>query len=288
MTARRSPTVRRRRLAIELRRLRTTAGLSLEDAGAHIERTAATISRIENAQVGIRAREVAALLDLYGLGKDDPMRGTLLAMAREARQKGWWHPFGDVLPAWFQVYVGLESAASSIWVYQMHLFSGLLQTEDYARAVLSSNNRLATTAEVERHVAVRLTRQEILTGDNPTKLWTVIDEAVLRRQVGAPEIMRAQLERLTDEAVRPNVTIQVIPFTSGSSSEAPGAFSLLKFPEDPSDPPIVYLEHLGGSLYLDKAEDADRYGVAVGHLQAAALSPRDSMELIAAITKEVQ
>jgi transcriptional regulator with XRE-family HTH domain len=287
VTARRSPTVRRRRLAIELRRLRTAAGLSLEDAGAHIERTAATISRIENAQVGIRAREVGALLDLYDVGKDDPMRETLLTMAREARQKGWWHPFGDVLPSWFQVYVGLEAAASSIWMYQLHLISGLLQTEDYARAVLSSGGQFTTTAEVERHVAVRMARQAILTGDNPTKLWTVIDESVLRRQVGDPEVMRAQLERLAEEAVRPNITLQVLPLTAGSI-QVPGSFSLLKFPEDPSDPPIVYLEHLGGSLYLDKAEDADRYGVAVGHLQAAALSPQDSAELIVALTKEVQ
>lgn len=288
MTARRGPTVRRRRLAIELRRLRTASGLSLDDAGAHIERTAATISRIENAQVGIRAREVGALLDLYGVVGDDPMRETLLTLAREARQKGWWHAFGDVLPAWFQVYVGLESAASSIWVYQVQLVPGLLQTEEYARAVLGSDNRFATSAEVDRHVALRMARQSILTGDNPTKLWTVIDEGVLRRPVGWSGVMRAQLERLAEEAARPNITLQVLPLSSGADTEAPGSFSLLRFPEDPSDPPIVYLEHLGGSLYLDKVEDADRYGVAVGHLQAAALSPRDSAELITAMAKEEQ
>jgi transcriptional regulator with XRE-family HTH domain len=285
VTFRRGPTVRRRRLAIELRRLRNEAGLSLEDAGKQIERTAATISRIENAQVGIRTRDVAALLDLYGVTEGE-MRETLLTIAREARQKGWWHAFGDVLPAWFQVYVGLESAASSIWVYQVQLVPGLLQTQAYARAVLGAGERFLTGEDVERHVALRMARQTILAGDSPTKLWTVIDESALRRTVGGPAVMRAQLERLAEEAARPNVTIQVLPLSASADLEPPGSFTLLTFPEDPSDPPIVYLEHLGGSLYLDKVEDADRYGVAVGHLQAAALSPRDSAELVAAMAKE--
>jgi transcriptional regulator with XRE-family HTH domain len=279
-----SPTVRRRRLGSELRRLREAAGLTLEHAAEALECSVSKVSRMETARVLIRTRDVRDLLDLYGL-PDGTERDALLTLARDARQQGWWHSaHSGAVPSWFEVYVELEADASAIGSYEPQFVPGLLQTADYSRAVFAQGIGVSPE-DVENSVALRLDRQRRLGAAGAPALWFVVDEAVLRRPVGGVGVMRGQLDRLLASADLPHVTLQVLPFSAGAYAGMGPAFAMLTFP-DPADPTVVYVEQLFSGLYLEKAEEIERYTLALNHLQAAALGPEDSIALVATVAKE--
>ncbi|WP_131749541.1 helix-turn-helix transcriptional regulator [Frankia sp. Cppng1_Ct_nod] len=265
------PTVRRILLGSQLRRLREDKGISREDAGYHIRASESKISRLELGRVGFKERDVADLLTLYGV-TDETERAPLLALVREANKPGWWHNYTDVLPGWFQPYVGLEEAATLIRTYEVQFIPGLLQTEEYARAVIAQGHQNVSPDLIERRVSVRLNRQKLLARPEPPRLWVVVDEAVLRRPIGGPKVMRAQLEQLITLAEQPNVSLQMMPFHFGGHAAEGGAFTVLRFPEADL-PDVVYLEQLGSAVYLDKREDVDRYMEAMNRLCVDSLSP---------------
>jgi transcriptional regulator with XRE-family HTH domain len=283
MSLRTSPTVRRRRLGAELRRLRELAGLTCEQAGDHLGCSASKISRIETARVPARVADVQALCALYRAG--DEQAGVLVALARESKTQGWWQRFDSVLPDWFTTYVGLEAEAVSIRTYEIQLVPGLLQTEAYARALFESAE-LSAPEEVESAVAIRRSRQEILRGESPPRYWAVLSEGTLHRLVGGPSIMRDQLYHLVDMSELRQVTIQVIPFGSGAHPGMSTPFVMLSFP-DRADPEVTFVDYLTGALYLEKPEEVDQYNLAFNHLVAAAVSPVQSIELIRATAKQL-
>jgi transcriptional regulator with XRE-family HTH domain len=258
------PTVPRRLLGAQLRKLREERGITLEDAGEVIRASGSKMSRLETGRVGFKDRDVSDLLTFYGI-TDEQQRGTLLQLARSASSHGWWHDYSDVLPAWFEAYVGLEEAATNIRTYEIQFVPGLLQTEDYARAVTLLGHDGAPAAEIEQRVALRMGRQGLLAGSEPAHLWAVLDEAVLRRPAGSAGVMRRQLQHLLEAAERPNVTIQIIPFAAGAHAAAGGPFSILRF-ADRDLPDIVYLEQLASALYLDKRETVDHYMAVMDRL----------------------
>src|SRR4029077_15090158 len=243
------PTVLRILLGSQLRLLREVKGITREEAGYAIRASGSKISRMELGRVSFKERDVTDLLKLYGVDEDET--ATLIALAKQANSPGWWHKYGDVLPDWFQVYVGLEEAASLIRLYEVQFIPGLLQTADYARAVIRLGQPSATPEEVERRVGLRLGRPEGLPEPAGPRLWAVVDEAALRRPIGGREVMRAQFGRLTEVAGAANITLQVVPFRSGGHAAEAGAFTIMRFPEADL-PDVVYLEHLTSALYLDK------------------------------------
>ena len=251
------PTVRRMLVGAQLRRLRTEMGLSREEAGEAIRASEWKIHRLENGQVGFKERDVIDLLRLYGVTDADEVAAFLL-LTREANTPGWWQHYGDLLPRWFRTYVDLESAAALIRTYEGQLIPGLLQTDDYMRAVVQGAHLDESSEEMGRRVRLRMARQTLLTREHPPRLWAVIDEAALRRPVGGPEVMRGQLERLIDASKLPNVTLQILPFAVGAHSGMPGAFSILRF-ADRELPDVVYLEHLTNAVYLDKRDEVEHY-----------------------------
>lgn len=230
MTRGQGPTVRRRRLASELRRLRERAELTIDEVGEKLECSASKISRIETGHVGVTPRDARDMLELYGVRGDE--QEALVQLAREARKRGWWHAYNEVFTGAF---VGLEADASSLRAFQALLVPGLLQTERYARAVIHAMRPDAADAEIERRVAARMTRQRLLSDPSPPEYWAVVDEAVLRRVVGGAEVMAEQLGRLADVAQLPHVTIQVVPFGAGAHPGMEGPFLILGFPEQ-ADP----------------------------------------------------
>jgi transcriptional regulator with XRE-family HTH domain len=279
------PTVLRILLGTQLRQLREAKGISREDAGYTIRASGSKISRMELGRVGFKPRDVADLLTLYGvLGVDE--RRALLTLAEEANQPGWWHRFGDVLPTWFQAYVGLEAAAALIRTYEVQFVPGLLQIPDYARAVVTLGRTRMPPDEIERRVDLRTTRQQVLTRPRPVRLWAVVDEAALRRPIGGKEVMRAQLDHLMTMAKSPSVTLQVIPFGSGGHAGAGGSFTILRF-ADHQMPDVVYLEQLTSALYLDRREDVDAYLEAMERLCVEADPPARTMETLNTIMKEI-
>jgi transcriptional regulator with XRE-family HTH domain len=280
------PTVRRRRLGAELRRLRENAGVSVDQVCDLLRCSVSKVSRMENGRVPLRTRDVADLLKLYGV-TDDERRGALLALARESRRHGWWHTYHDVVPAWFEIYIGLEGDASSISVYESQLVHGLLQTAQYARHVIRAADPGTGDEEVERKVSLRLDRQSRLATDSAPRLWAILDEAVLRRSVGGPEVMCTQLEYLVKRAELPNVTIQVLPFSAGAHAGLGSTFAILGFP-DSSDHDVVYIEEAAGSLYLERPSEIRRYRSKLDHLLAAALRPDQSTEMISQIVEEMK
>ncbi|MGH3322306.1 MAG: helix-turn-helix domain-containing protein [Streptosporangiaceae bacterium] len=283
MTVRHSPTVRRRRLAAELRRLREGKGFTIQQVAERIDCTGSKISRIETARVTVHPRDVRDLLNVYGvIGQ---RREALVTLARQARQKGWWRSYSDVVPSWFESFVGLESEASSMRTYETQFAPGLLQTEEYMRCVIRAMRTSAGPNEIERVVALRLARQELLTRDIPVQYWAVLDEAVLRRLVGGRGVMRLQLDRLVDAGGLPNVELQVLPFEAGAHAGMNGAFVLFGFPER-DDPDVVFLENETSGLYMEEPKDVDRYTLVFDHLRAMALSPDESVALIRAVAKE--
>jgi transcriptional regulator with XRE-family HTH domain len=280
-----SPTVRRRRLALELRRLREAARLTCEEVADHLECSASKISRVETGRVSVSPRDVRDMLDLYGVPA--AQRESLVQLARDSRQKGWWHAFSDTMHPRFATYVGLESAASEIRIYEVSLIPELLQTEDYARAVIRSGLMSRPGEDAERQVALRMARQPAITrDDDPPKVWAVLDEAALRRQVGGPGVMQLQLEHLLAQAALPNVAIQVIPFGGGAHPAMGRPFIILVFPER-VDTDVVYLEDLTSALYLEDVAEVDRYNVFFNHLRATALSFEDSSVLITSALKDM-
>ncbi|WP_406312141.1 helix-turn-helix domain-containing protein [Streptosporangium sp. NBC_01639] len=271
-----SPTLRARRLAVELTSRREAAGLTREEASRRLQWSPSTIFRIETGRSRPQPRSVRELLALYGVTGTE--RDGLIQLAREARQPGWWHSFRDVLPNPYEVYIGLEAAAASIHNFESVAIPGLLQTPDYARAVIKGGAQELGHDEIERLVEVRLTRQQILTKQDRPRLWVVIDEAVIRRVVGSPVVMRAQLHHLVSAAEESKTTLQVIPFSAGAHAGTSGSLVILGFPE-PTDPHVVYVETLTGDLYLEKHSDVAAYSIAFERLCATALSPDDSMGL---------
>jgi transcriptional regulator with XRE-family HTH domain len=279
------PTVRRRRLGSELRHLREAQSIKLEEVADRLGLAASTLSRIETGKAPTRTAYLSAMLDLYGV-QDTVQRQTLTDMAREGHRKGWWTVWDDVLPTGFSVYVGLEAEAASLRVYEAQVVHGLLQTEDYARAVMTAVRRRLAPQEIERLVALRMQRQEVLLRADPLQLWIILDEAVIRRPVGPPQVMHRQIDHLCDASQWLNVTLQVLAFSSGGHPALNGPFAIIEFPER-FDPDVVYSEGVSGQAYLEEREREVRARVeAFDLLRAAALPPADSVDLISAIGRQ--
>jgi DNA-binding XRE family transcriptional regulator len=278
------PTVRRILVGSRLRRLRMEAGLTREEAGARIRASEWKIHRLENGQVGFKERDVVDLLSLYGV-QDAGEVAAVVGMALEANDTGWWHRYGDVLPQWFRAYVDLEQAASMIRTYEGQFIPGLLQTDDYMRAVMVRGPDDAP-GDIERRVEVRRARQGLLTRRESPRLWAVIDEAALRRPVGGPDTMRAQLERLIEAARLPNVTLQVLRFGAGAHPAMVGAFSVLRF-ADVDLPDVIYLEHLTGAVYLDKRDDVRQYLHVMETVCVRAAAPAATPDILTTILKDL-
>ena len=283
--ARASPTVQRMMLGDRLRRLREAAGITPDQAGYEIRASRSKISRLECGRVGVKERDVADLLTLYGV-TDEQVRDGTLSLARQANTHGWWTKYGDVLPDWFEAYLGLEGAAAVIRTFELQFVPGLLQTEDYARAVVRLGYKAAPAEEIDRRVSLRMKRQELLlTGPEPSHVWSVIDEAALRRQLGGRAVMRAQLRRLTEITQFPHVTLQVVPFGCAGHAAAGGSFTILRFAE-PELPDIVYIEQLTSALYLDKRDDIDHYIEVMDDLSTEALTPAATKRLLKDINEQ--
>jgi transcriptional regulator with XRE-family HTH domain len=250
------PTVLRILLGSQLRKLREAQGVTRDEAGYAIRASGSKISRLELGRVSFKIRDVEDLLSLYGVTEPDS-RAPLLSLAKQANSPGWWHQYSDVLPDWFQVYVGLEEAATLIRTYEVQFVPGLLQTEEYGRAAASIGYATVHADEVTRRVSLRMTRQALLHRPNAPRLWAVIDEAALRRPIGSRDVMRGQIERLIEATKMPNVTLQLLPFSAGGHSAEAGAFTILRFPEADL-PDVVYLEQLTSALYLDKLDDVEK------------------------------
>ncbi|MFD6567825.1 helix-turn-helix domain-containing protein [Micromonospora profundi] len=278
------PTVLRMLLGAQLRRLREASGVTREGAGWEIRSSESKISRMELGRVGFKERDVADLLTLYGV-TDGQEREALLKLARDANSPGWWHRYGDVLPSWFQSYLGLEAAAALIRSYEVQFVPGLLQTPEYARAVVLLGHSAADVAEIDRRVALRMQRQELLRRDRPPQLWVVVDEAALRRPIGGVEVMRGQIEALIEATRSPHIRLQIIPFAAGGHAAAGGAFTILRF-GDQELPDIVYIEQLTSALYLDKRDDLDYYAVAMERLCVEAEPPERTPEILARLLKD--
>jgi hypothetical protein len=278
------PTALRILLGSQLRRLRETKGLSREEAGHLIRGSESKISRMELGRVGLRERDVADLLTFYGV-EDEAARSAVMDLLLRANEPGWWHRFNDLLPSWFQTYVGLEEAASRIRTYEVQFVPGLLQTEEYAKAVITAGSAGVAPEEIIRRVDLRMERQQVLDRADGPFFWAVIDEAALRRPIGGSEVMRAQLEHLLDLMRQPNITIQVMPFSFGGHSAEGGAFSVLRF-QDQELPDVVYVEQLASALYLDKREEVDRYSEVMERLCAVSTTPGETTDILRRIIKE--
>jgi transcriptional regulator with XRE-family HTH domain len=278
------PTVLRILLGSQLRMLREVKGITREEAGYAIRASGSKISRMELGRVSFKERDVTDLLKLYGVDEDET--ATLVALAIQANSPGWWHKYGDVLPDWFQVYVGLEEAASLIRLYEVQFVPGLLQTADYARAVVRLGQPGAVPEEIERRISLRMGRQELLTKPGGPRLWAIVDEAALRRPIGGKEVMRAQLEQLILATEEPQVTLQVMPFRSGGHAAEAGAFTIMRFPE-PDLPDVVYLEQLTSALYLDKRDDVEKYTEVMERLSVESESPERSVDILSGMLEEV-
>ncbi len=270
-----APTVLRILLGTQLRRLREARGITAQAAAQAIRGSESKISRIELGRNAVREVDIADLLNLYGIS-DPAEREQLLTLASQANQQGWWHRYQDVLPSWFQSYIGLEESAESIRSFDTQFVPGLLQTEDYAVGVIQLG---AYTAEdTDRLVYLRKERQRRFASGG-LRLWAIIDEVALRRPVGSVAMMRGQLEHLLDVSVRPGLTLQVTPFLTGASYAVPGSFSILSFATDDL-PDVVYVEQLTSAMYLDKRGDVDRYAEAMDQICATSFTPEQTKDLI--------
>lgn len=279
MNREQSPTVRRRRLASELRRLRDQAGLTIEDVGEKLECSASKVSRMETGHVGVNPRDARDMLELYGV--DAEQRESLVGLARQAKQKGWWHAYNDVFTG---ALVGLEQEAGALRAFQALLVPALLQTRAYAFATLKGIRPDAEDAEIERHVDGRMARQQLLHGDDPPRYWAVMDEAVLHRQVGGQGVRTEQLRHLLELAQLPHVNLQVLPFSAGEHCGLEGPFLILRF-ADAADTDVVYVENTMSAIYLEKQDDVERYGLMFEHLMASALAQDASLELIESVSR---
>lgn len=279
------PTALRIMLGAQLRRLRENSDISTHDAGRAIRASHSKISRMELGRVGFKQRDVGDLLTLYGVTSVEERRA-MLSLVREANTPGWWHQFGDVLPQWFEVYIGLEQAARLIRAYEVQFVPGLLQTADYARAVIKLGHPHATAEELDRRVDMRLTRQHRLLRADELRMWAVVDEAALRRPLGGVSAMRAQLEHLIELNLRDNVTLQVVPFHAGGHAAAGGPFSIMRFTED-SLSDVVYLEQLTSALYLERPNDVDHYRKVMDRLCVKAQPALLTTDLLTSLLKDL-
>jgi transcriptional regulator with XRE-family HTH domain len=278
-----APSVRLRRLGAQLRDLREERGLTQEDVARRTGKDRSTLYRLETAQQRPQRATLIQLLDLYQV--DEPRRGELLMLLREATQRGWMQPYRSELPGVYSDYIGFEEEARAISNYESLYIPGLLQTEDYARAQLHGTLPHATAAEIGNRVTARLERQQLLAREDPPRLWAIIDEAAARRQVGSPQVMAAQIARLAEAAAQPHITIQLIPFDAGAHPGMDGSFVVLEFP-DPADRAIVYTESAAGGLFLEEEDEIRRYTLMFGHLRAAALRPGATADALAAIAAQ--
>jgi transcriptional regulator with XRE-family HTH domain len=278
------PTVLRMLLGAQLRRLRIAAGISRDEAGASIRSSGSKISRLELGRTGFKKRDVADLLALYGVSDEDD-REALLALALQANTPGWWHNYSDLLPSWFELYIGLEEATSIIRTYEVQFVPGLFQTEDYARAVILLGHTNAPDTEIERRVDLRMQRQHLLTKPDAPRLWAVVDEAALLRPLGGRPAMRHQLQRLIEISGLPNVTLQIVPLRAGGHSAAGGPFTILRFP-DQELPDVVYLEQLTSAIYLEKRDETTSYMEVMDRLCVEAEPASSTAEILGAILKQ--
>lgn len=271
-------------LGAQLRRFRESAEITPEQAGHAIRASRSKISRMETGQVGFKSRDVTDLLALYGVtGEQEQSR--FLSLARQASRPDWWTTYGDILPDWFEQYLGLESASATIRSFEIQFVPGLFQTEDYARAVTRLGHEAAPWAENERRVSLRLRRQDLLARASPPRIWAVMDEAVLRRPIGGPAVMRAQLHHLIQVGNAPQVTLQVVPFARGGHSGASGSFTILRFAEQDL-PDVVYAEQLTSALYLEQRSDVEHYLEVMDQLSGEALTPAGTTRLIEQVASQ--
>jgi len=280
-----SPTARGRRLRHELRRLREEAGLTHAEVASRLEWSASKVSRIETGQSRVQTGDVRDLLDIYGV-TDDATCEALVQLAREARRRGWWTSYTDVLGS--GTYVGLEAEAATLHTFESQFIPGLLQTEDYARAIIRAGQVRPDPETLERRLAARMARQEILSRSDPPEIWAVLDEPVVSRPVGGPDVMRQQLRHLIDLSARPKtpLTLQVLPLSAGAHHGMNGPFVILTF-HSPTDPPMVYLETATDGLYIEEPSDIERYTLMFSHLVARALGPDESRTMITGLAERM-
>jgi hypothetical protein len=278
------PTVRRLILGTQLRRLRERAGITRGSAAYSIRGSESKLSRMESGRVGFKERDVKDLLTLYGV-QDEEERAKIIDLVAQSNVQGWWHGFSDLMPKWFEDYLGLEESASQIKAYELQFVPGLLQTEDYALAIASRGRPENANRDTERKVHLRMQRQKILMGRSAPKLWAVIDESVLYRRLGGPRVLRSQIDHLLEMTALPNISLQIVPYlTSGYGAEGP--FTLLRFGEaELSD--IVYVEHLAGALYLEKPEEIEIYSRALDRLAVEAETPARTKALLQKVREEI-
>lgn len=281
----RGPTVIRMIVGAQLRRLREARGITREAAGDAIRGSEAKISRLELGRVGYKERDIADLLTFYGITVEQE-RAALLGLVRQANTAGWWHDYGDVLPSWFEMFIGLEQAASQIRSYEVQFVPGLLQTADYARAVTLLGHPAEREADIDRRVNLRMARQQLLTRPGAPSLWSVVDESALRRPMGGPAVMRTQLRQLIELAELPNITLQIVSFDSGGHAAAGGPFTILRFPE-PELPDVVYLEQLTSALYLDKRKDVEHYVAVMDRVCVEAAPPTETPNFLNKIIRDL-
>ena len=279
------PTVLRILLGGQLRRLREARHISRAEAGHAIRASDSKISRLELGRVAFKERDVSDLLTLYGVSDEDE-RETLTSLGRQANKPGWWHKYSDILPSWFELFIGLEAAAALIRTYEVQFVPGLLQTGDYAAAVTMLGHAEVAVPEVARRVELRMARQRRLTEPDAPRIWAVVDEAVLRRPLGGPEVMRAQLEHLLEMAARPNVTLQIVPFERGGHAAAGGPFTILRFAE-PDLADVVYLEQLASAVYLDDRDEVDGYMAVMDRLCVEALPSAETIGMLRRFIEEM-
>ena len=277
-------TVVRMVLGAQLRRLREAADLTPEQAGYEIRASRSKMSRLEHGRVGFKIRDVEDLLTLYGV-TDQKVRLALLGLAEKANEQGWWTQYGDILADWFETYLGLEAAATLIRTFELQFVNGLFQTQGYARAVTVLGHKSAPAEEIDRRVSLRMKRQDLLDSQDAPRVWSVMDEAALRRPVGGPPVMREQLERLIKAADRPHVTIQVVPFRRGGHAGAGGSFTVLRF-RQADLPDVAYIEQLTSALYLERRNDVDHYLEVMNRLSAEALTPAGTTRFLKEIIRE--
>ena len=279
------PTVRRRRLGAELRRLREANSLKLEEVAEQLGLAPSTLSRIETGKAPTKTAYLTSMLGMYGV--DDPaVRKVLVDMAREGHRKGWWSIYDDVLPSGFDIYVGLEAEASGLRSYETDLVHGLLQTTDYALAVLRELRPRDSDEQISRGVDLRMQRQRLLDNDPPLDLWLILDEGAIRRNIGGAKVMGPQLGHLIQASRWSNVTLQVLGFEAGAHAGLVGPFSILEFPER-GDSEVAYSESVGGMIYLEKEREVRACAEAFDRMRAAALSPAASVELIQQVLEEL-
>jgi transcriptional regulator with XRE-family HTH domain len=271
-----SPTVPARRLGRELRRLREAMGKTQVEVAEWVGTPSTTISKIENAERNVPLPHLKLMLQLYEV---DPAHGeTLVQLAQQARERGWWADYGNVVPKWFIEYIGLESAASAVWTYEQEYVPGLLQTKGYTDAMTVAATSPGTSESAEGFARVRATRQQRLSGETPMVLRTVLSEAVLHRTVGGPDVMREQVARLRDAMSQPNISVQILPFSAGAHPAMTGPFTMLRFPERSMD--MVYVELRGGAVYLERPVDVDTHEAIFERLSDLALSEDDTNSLL--------